>query len=188
MTQDSIHQQLSACYKKAFMGRLQPFAVTGALLILIGSVSLILPMLFANILLVTDGYILVFAGASTLIALLSAPQQAGFRLSLFGILGLCAGVCLIRIPAINVISPSFFFAAYFSLAGITTLLFAGSYRCQHSECSQWLTVSSFMSFNLAFISLSGLPAAFTWTFCVFLGLHLIFHGSALFAASLAVVD
>jgi uncharacterized membrane protein HdeD (DUF308 family) len=188
MTQDSIHQQLSACYKKAFRGRHQPFAVTGALLVLVGSISLILPALFDDVLAVTAGYVLVFAGASTLIALLSAPQQAGFRLSLFGILGLCAGVCLIRIPAINVISPSFFFAAYFSLAGITTLLFAGSYRCQHSECSQWLTVSSFMSFNLAFISLSGLPAAFTWTFCVFLGLHLIFHGSALFAASLAVVD
>src|SRR5208337_5618254 len=98
MTQDSIHQQLNACYKKAFMGRHQRFAVTGVLLVLVGSISLMLPVLFDNAFVVANGYILIFAGASTLIALLSAPQQAGFRLSLFGILGLCAGACLIRIP------------------------------------------------------------------------------------------
>jgi uncharacterized membrane protein HdeD (DUF308 family) len=188
MAEDSIHQQFNAYYKKAFMGRQQQFAVTGVLFVLAGSISLILPALLGNILIITDGFILVSVGALTLVTLLSAPQHTGFQLTLFGLLIVCAGLCLIRNSAINLMNPSFLFAAYFSLAGIMTLLLARSYRCQFSEYSQWLVLSGAMSFNLGFISLSGVPAAFTWIFCIFLGLHFIFHGSALFAASLAVID
>ncbi len=178
---DSIHNRLSECYKRAFTGRQQGFAVSGVLVSLIGTLSLALPIFFSRTI-APSGAALVCAGCAALAALPSATRIVALLISAFGALGIGAGIYLLQEPFHSQGNSGWFFAAYFTLAGLTIALLAKS---QRSEVSHWFATSSVMNFNLAFVSLSGLPTYFLWTFSIFIGLHLLFYGTALLGASLA---
>jgi uncharacterized membrane protein HdeD (DUF308 family) len=184
---ESVHVQLNACYERAFKGPRQNFAICGVLLALIGIGALAVPLLLNNIL-IAIGVILICAGFLSCLTLVRVPPRTEIQLSAFVLLALSAGIYLLQSLEIASGNVGFVFAAYFGLSGLVTFFSLGPLGWEAGAHSNWLPASGMMSFNLAIISLSGLPAAFIWTFSMFLGLHLIFHGGALFVASLTTID
>lgn len=149
--------------------------------------SIVLLMAPASIpITVSAGYILIAAGAVTLIATLCAHPYPGFGPSLLAaLIGLATAMGLLQNLSDGSIAPRLLFTAYFAFSGAVTILIAVAHRRGGSSQWEWLVISGVTNLILALLVASGLPGPFTWMLGVLLGVALIFNGSARLAVALA---
>src|SRR5579883_740336 len=163
MAELSLHERLHSYYREAFHGYRRRIVASGASLVLLGTVSLLLPLLPIKKIDAGEGSILALSGAAVLISAPIARLQPAFWISmLLGIIGLAAGTHLLAKEFAGSKALCLFFGAYFAAAGIVTGFLAADRSRRHCRHWEWLAVSSAMSLNLAIVTLSGLPQPFSW--------------------------
>lgn len=162
------------------------FLVEGVILIILGLAAIVLPPLATLAFTIIIGWIFLVSGIVGLITTFWARQAPGFWWSLISaIIGIVAGVVLLRWPITGTLSLTLVLIAFFVVEGIASIMYAIEHRNQLSGRWGWMLVSGIIDLILAAIIFAGLPGTATWALGLLVGINMLFGGAALIAMALA---
>jgi len=175
---------------RAFAGALHEhwvlFLVEGIILIILGLAAIVLPPLATLAFTIIIGWIFLVSGIVGLITTFWARQAPGFWWSLISaIIGIAAGVVLLRWPITGTLSLTLVLIAFFVVEGIASIMYAIEHRNQLSGRWGWMLVSGIIDLILAAIIFAGLPGTAIWALGLLVGINMLFGGAALIAMALA---
>jgi uncharacterized membrane protein HdeD (DUF308 family) len=104
---------------------------------------------------------------------------------LSAVIGIAAGIVLIRWPISGSVSLTLVLIAFFIIEGIVTLMYAFEHRAQLSGRWGWMLASGIVDLILAGIIFAGLPETATWALGLLVGINLLFGGTAMIGMALA---
>jgi uncharacterized membrane protein HdeD (DUF308 family) len=102
-----------------------------------------------------------------------------------GVVGIAAGIVLIRWPISGTVSLTLVLIAFFIIEGIVTLMYAFEHRAQLSGRWAWMLASGIVDLILAGIIFAGLPETAAWALGLLVGINLLFGGTAMIGMALA---
>jgi uncharacterized membrane protein HdeD (DUF308 family) len=112
----------------------------------------------------------------------SAP---GFWWSLFsGVLGVAAGIVLLRWPLQGVFSLTLVLTLFLVLEGIVSIMYALEHKRELSGRWGMMLLSGVVDLILAGMIYAGLPGTAAWAIGLLVGINMVFGGSALIAMAL----
>jgi uncharacterized membrane protein HdeD (DUF308 family) len=112
----------------------------------------------------------------------SAP---GFWWSLLsGILGVVAGIVLLRWPLGGAFSLTLVLTLFLVIEGIVSIMFALEHRRELSGRWGMMLASGVVDLILAAMIYAGLPGTAAWAIGLLVGINMVFGGSALIAMAL----
>jgi len=156
------------------------FLVEGIILVLLGAAAIILPVIATLAFTLLIGWLFLLSGAVGLVTTFWMRNAPGFWWSLIsGVVGIAAGIVLIRWPISGTISLTLVLIAFFIVEGIVTLMYAIEHRARLSGRWGWMLASGIIDVTLAVLLILGLPGAALWALGLILGINLIFGGWAL---------
>jgi len=162
------------------------FLVEGIILIILGLAAIVLPPLATLAFTIIIGWIFLVSGIVGLITTFWARQAPGFWWSLISaIIGIAAGVVLLRWPITGTLSLTLVLIAFFVVEGIASIMYAIEHRNQLSGRWGWMLVSGIIDLILAAIIFAGLPGTAIWALGLLVGINMLFGGAALIAMALA---
>ena len=162
------------------------FLVEGIILVLLGAAAIILPVIATLAFTLLIGWLFLLSGAVGLVTTFWMRNAPGFWWSLIsGVIGIAAGIVLIRWPISGTVSLTLLLIAFFIVEGIVTLMFALEHRAQLSGRWGWMLASGIVDLILAGIIFAGLPESATWALGLLVGINMLFGGSAMIAMALA---
>jgi uncharacterized membrane protein HdeD (DUF308 family) len=103
---------------------------------------------------------------------------------LSGILGVAAGVVLLRWPLSGALSLTFVLTLFLLLEGVLSIMFALEHKRQLSGRWGMMLISGVVDLILAGIIFAGLPGTAAWAIGLLVGINMVFGGSALIAMAL----
>jgi uncharacterized membrane protein HdeD (DUF308 family) len=163
----------------------QLFLVEGIVLVVLGLASVMLPLIATIGIELVVGWIFLLSGVVGLIATFRMRNAPGFWWSLCsGILGIVAGVVLLRWPLGGAFSLTLILTLFLVLEGIVTIMFALEHRRELSGRWGVMLVSGVVDLVLAAIIYAGLPGTAAWAIGLLVGVNLFFGGLALIAMAL----
>jgi uncharacterized membrane protein HdeD (DUF308 family) len=164
------------------------FVVYGLLLALLGLFSIAAPNVASLAVTLMIGWLLLFAGAFGLVAVISGGTGApAFWWNLLTtIVYILAGLALLTRPIAGVITLTIILAAYLLAGGVMRIMQAMSYRTQIPGAWGWVLFSGVVDILLSFIIMSGLPETATWVLGLLVGINLLMMGFAIVMVALAV--
>jgi len=122
-------------------------------------------------------------GLITTFYMRSAP---GFWWSLLSaVIGIAAGLVLLRWPISGTLSLTFVLIAFFAIEGIVTIMYAMEHRSQLSSRWGWMLASGVVDLILAGIIFAGLPGTAAWALGLLVGINLVFGGTAMIGMAMA---
>lgn len=152
------------------------FIILGALLVMVGMVSLAFPLLAALSANVVAGVTLMAGGIATLVHALRARRWRGFALQLaLGLLYLSGGLLVILNPFAGLIALTVVLGAFFAADGVARVMMA--LRIRPDRSWSLFLVSGLLSLLLGVLVLLGLPGG--WSIAVVgivVGLNIILTG------------
>lgn len=154
------------------------FIALGVLLVLVGTISLLFPLLAAFSLEIVVGLTLLAGGALTLAHALRVRGWRGTALqALLGLLYIGGGIIFLINPFAGLLALTVMFGAFFAADGVARIMLALRIRPQRAW---WLfLVSGLLSLLLGVLVLLGLPSGWSVAFIgLFVGINLIFTGVA----------
>jgi uncharacterized membrane protein HdeD (DUF308 family) len=161
------------------------FLVEGIVLVVLGLASVMLPLIATIGIELVVGWIFLLSGVVGLIATFRMRNAPGFWWSLCsGILGIVAGVVLLRWPLGGAFSLTLILTLFLVLEGIVTIMFALEHRRELSGRWGVMLVSGVVDLVLAAIIYAGLPGTAAWAIGLLVGVNLFFGGLALIAMAL----
>ena len=162
------------------------FLVEGIILVLLGAAAIILPVIATLAFTVLIGWLFLLSGAVGLVTTFWMRNAPGFWWSLIsGVVGIAAGIVLIRWPISGTISLTLVLIAFFIVEGIVTLMYAIEHRARLSGRWGWMLASGIVDLILAGIIFAGLPETATWALGLLVGINLLFGGTAMIGMALA---
>ena len=162
------------------------FLVEGIVLVLLGAAAIVLPVIATLAFTFLIGWLFLFSGAIGLITTFWMRNAPGFWWSLIsGVIGIAAGIVLIRWPITGTVSLTLVLIAFFVIEGIVTLMYALEHRAQLSGRWGWMLASGIVDLILAGIIFAGLPETATWALGLLVGINLLFGGTAMIGMALA---
>jgi uncharacterized membrane protein HdeD (DUF308 family) len=161
------------------------FLVEGIVLLGLGLAAVILPPLATVAVEVVIGWLLLLSGTVGLITTLRMRSAPGLSWSLISaVLGIGAGIVLLRWPLSSAISLTVILSVFFLIEGIASVFYALEHRRELSGRWSWMLVSGAVDLLLAGIIVLGLPGTAAWAIGLLVGINMVFGGSALIAMAL----
>jgi uncharacterized membrane protein HdeD (DUF308 family) len=100
------------------------------------------------------------------------------------ILGIAAGVVLLRYPLSGMFSLTLILTVFFVIEGVASILYALEHKRELTGRWGWMLVSGIVDLILASIIFLGLPGTAAWAIGLLVGINMVFGGSALIAMAL----
>jgi uncharacterized membrane protein HdeD (DUF308 family) len=163
---------------KFFMGE-------GAILVLLGLASIILPQIASVTIAILIGWLLLMSGVVGLVSTFASRHAPGFALSLLSAaVGIVAGVVLLLWPLSGVVTLTLVLSAFLCVEGVVSVLYALEHRRGWSGRWGMLLFSGVVDLLLAALIFAGLPGSAAWAIGILIGINLVVGGSALIAMAL----
>ncbi|MGZ6589949.1 MAG: HdeD family acid-resistance protein, partial [Solirubrobacteraceae bacterium] len=145
--------------------------VAGSLALVIGIVSIAVPVIASLTAAIFMGWVLVAAGIA--VAIPAVSHRAPVR-GLEALIALAAGFYLLVFPRHGAVTLTFVLAVWFFARGILTLTYAMQWR---GVPGSWIYgLGGILSVILGFMIAASLPSSGTWAIGLLVGVDLIFWG------------
>ena len=165
------------------------FLTEGIILLILGVLAVVVPPIATIAVEVLIGWLLLMSGVVGLIATLRMRSAPGFWWSLVSaIIGIVAGVVLLRWPLSGALSLTLILTIFLVLEGVASILFAFEHKRELSGRWGVMLFSGVIDLILAGIIFEGLPGTAAWAIGLLIGINLVFGGSALIAMALHARD
>jgi uncharacterized membrane protein HdeD (DUF308 family) len=161
------------------------FLTEGIILLILGILAIVVPPIATIAVEVLVGWLLLMSGIVGMIATLRMRGAPGFWWSLISaVLGIVAGVVLLRWPLSGALSLTLILTVFLVLEGLVSILYALEHKRELSGRWGAMLFSGLVDLLLAGIIFSGLPGTAAWAIGLLVGVNLVFGGSALIAMAL----
>lgn len=161
------------------------FLVEGIILLLLGLAAIVLPPIATFAVEILIGWLLLISGIVGLITTFRMRHAPGFWWALVSaILGIAAGVVLLRYPLSGMLSLTLILTVFFVIEGVASILYALEHKRELTGRWGWMLVSGIVDLILASIIFLGLPGTAAWAIGLLVGINMVFGGSALIAMAL----
>jgi uncharacterized membrane protein HdeD (DUF308 family) len=162
------------------------FLIEGIVLVILGFAAVALPWVATLTIELIIGWVFLLSGIMGLITTFWARHAPGFWWSLLSaIIGIAAGVVLLRWPIAGTLSLTLVLIAFFIVEGFASIMYAIDHRNQLSGRWGWMLASGIVDLILAAILLAGYPATALWALGLLVGINMVMGGAALIAMALA---
>jgi len=161
------------------------FLVEGIVLVILGLAAIMLPLIATIAIALVVGWIFLLSGVVGLLATFRMRSAPGFWWSLLsGILGVVAGIVLLRWPLSGAFSLTLVLTFFLVLEGVVSIMFALEHKRELSGRWGMMLVSGVVDLILAGMIFAGLPGTAAWAIGLLVGINMVFGGSALIAMAL----
>jgi uncharacterized membrane protein HdeD (DUF308 family) len=161
------------------------FLIEGVVLVILGLAAIMLPLIATIAIAFVVGWIFLLSGVVGLLATFRMRSAPGFWWSLLsGILGIVAGIVLLRWPLSGAFSLTLVLTLFLGLEGVVSIMFALEHKRELSGRWGMMLVSGVVDLILAGMIYSGLPGTAAWAIGLLVGINMVFGGSALIAMAL----
>jgi uncharacterized membrane protein HdeD (DUF308 family) len=161
------------------------FLTEGIILFILGLLAIVVPPIATIAVEVLIGWLLLLSGIVGLISTLRMRSAPGFWWSLLSaVIGIVAGVVLLRWPLSGALSLTLILTVFLVLEGIISILYAFEHKRELSGRWGLMLFSGVVDLCLAGIIFAGLPGTAAWAIGLLVGINLVFGGSALIAMAL----
>jgi len=165
------------------------FLFEGIMLVVLGAAAILLPVVATLAFTLVIGWLFLISGGVGLVTTFWMRNAPGFWWSLVSaVVGIAAGVILIRWPISGTVSLTLVLIAFFVVEGIVTIMYAVQHRAQLTSRWGWMAASGVVDLILAGIIFAGLPETATWALGLLVGINLLFGGTAMIGMALAARD
>jgi uncharacterized membrane protein HdeD (DUF308 family) len=162
------------------------FLIEGIMLVILGAGAVILPVVATFAFTLVIGWLFLISGGVGLVTTFWMRNAPGFWWALLSaIVGIAAGIVLIRWPLNGTLSLTLVLIVFFVAEGIATIMYAIDHRSQLSGRWFWMLASGIVDLVLAGIIFAGLPESATWALGLLVGINLLFGGTAMIGMALA---
>jgi uncharacterized membrane protein HdeD (DUF308 family) len=162
------------------------FLFEGIMLIILGAAAIILPEVATVAFTLVIGWIFLISGGVGLVTTFWMRNAPGFWWALLSaVIGIAAGILLIRWPISGTLSLTLVLIAFFAVEGIATIMYAVEHRAQLSSRWGWMLASGIVDLILAGIIFAGLPGTAAWALGLLVGINMLFGGTAMIGMALA---
>ena len=159
------------------------FRITGILLLLIGSISILLPQLITAVLSLFIGSVLILAGLAVAYGTWIGYRSSGL-VWLKPFVLIIIGLLIAFNPAIVAAALGILLVIYFLLTGFASISFALDLRPLGGW--GWMMLNGVLSITLAIIFLAGWPFSSAALIGILVGISFVFDGISLLAVSRAM--
>jgi uncharacterized membrane protein HdeD (DUF308 family) len=161
------------------------FLAEGIILLILGLAAIVLPPIATFAVEILIGWLLLISGIVGLITTFRMRHAPGFWWALVSaILGIAAGVVLLRYPLSGMLSLTLILTVFFVIEGVASILYALEHKRELTGRWGWMLVSGIVDLILASIIFLGLPGTAAWAIGLLVGINMVFGGSALIAMAL----
>lgn len=163
----------------------RPFLVEGVVLLILGILAIVVPPIATFAVEILIGWLLLISGIVGLIATLRMRGAPGFWWSLLSaVLGIVAGVVLLRWPLSGALSLTLILTAFLTIEGVASIFYALEHKRELSGRWGVMLLSGIVDLVLAGMIFAGLPGTAAWAIGLLIGINLVFGGAALIAMAL----
>jgi uncharacterized membrane protein HdeD (DUF308 family) len=178
-------EKVQAAVATSLLAHWKFFLIEGIVLMILGLAAVMLPLIATVAIAILVGWIFLLSGVVGLVATFRMRGAPGFWWSLAsGILGVVAGVVLLRWPLSGALSLTFILTLFLLLEGVVSIMFALEHKRQLSGRWGMMLISGVVDLILAGIIFAGLPGTAAWAIGLLVGINMVFGGSALIAMAL----
>lgn len=147
--------------------------------IIVGALAILAAGLATLATVIVFGWVLAVTGVVRIIHAFGTRIREGFFLDLLvGILRIVVGAIMIARPGVGAVTITLLLAAFFCVAGLYRLGFAFSTLMASRG---WIVLSGLVSLALGILIFLQWPSSSIWVIGTFIGIDLIFEGSAMIA-------
>lgn len=159
------------------------FIALGALLLLLGIISIASPLMATIVVKVFAGWLIIVAGIFEVIHAFSTRNWGGFFWNLLvGLLYVFVGGWLAFFPLTGIIALTVLLAVMFVGEGIMKLIMATG--MEREDGRLWVVLSGIAALVVGLMLFFGLPSTATWAIGLLIGINFLFSGWAFLALSL----
>jgi uncharacterized membrane protein HdeD (DUF308 family) len=158
------------------------FLTEGIVLVILGLAAMMLPLVATIAIAIVVGWIFLLSGIAGLLSTFRMRSAPGFWWSLIsGILGVVAGIVLLRWPLSGAFSLALILTLFLMLEGVVSIMFALEHKREFSGRWGVMLVSGVVDLILAAMIYAGLPGTAAWAIGLLVGINMVFGGLALIA-------
>jgi uncharacterized membrane protein HdeD (DUF308 family) len=177
--------RLRSSVGKSLQAHWRLFLGEGIVLLILGILAIVVPQIATIAAEVLIGWLVLVSGIVGMIATLRMRNAPGFWWSLLSaVLGIVAGIVLLRWPLSGAISLTLILTVFLVLEGVTSILFALEHKRELSGRWGMMLLSGIVDLLLAGLIFTGFPGTAAWAIGLLVGINLVFGGSALIAMAL----
>jgi uncharacterized membrane protein HdeD (DUF308 family) len=178
-------ERMQAALATSLSAHWKLFLVEGIVLVILGVAAVMLPLIATIAIALVVGWIFLLSGVVGLLATFRMRSAPGFWWSLLsGILGVVAGIVLLRWPLSGAFSLTLVLTLFLVLEGVVSIMFALEHKRELSGRWGMMLVSGVVDLVLAGMIFAGLPGTAAWAIGLLVGINMVFGGSALIAMAL----
>ena len=165
------------------------FLIEGIVLVILGLAAVMLPLIATLATAILVGWVFFLSGIIGLAATFRMRHAPGFWWSLLsGIIGVVAGIVLLRWPLSGALSLTLVLTTFLVLEGVVSIMFALEHKRELSGRWGMMLLSGVVDLLLAGMIFVGLPGTAAWAIGLLVGINMIFGGSALIAMAVHARD
>ena len=186
MTMNQPSDELGRAVANAIHAHWVLFLIEGIILLILGVAAIVLPVVATLAFTLVIGWLFLISGGVGLVTTFWMRNAPGFWWALLSaVIGIAAGVILIRWPISGTISLTIVLIAFFVIEGVATIMYAVEHRSQLSGRWGWMLMSGIIDLILAAIIFAGLPGTAAWALGLLVGINMLFGGTAMIGMALA---
>jgi uncharacterized membrane protein HdeD (DUF308 family) len=186
MSRPTDEQGIENAVSGAIRAHWKLFLIEGIVLIVLGFAAILVPPIATLAFELVIGWLFLISGVVGLITTFYMRNAPGFWWSLLSaVVGIAAGLVLLRWPISGTLSLTFVLIAFFAIEGILTIMYALDHRNQLSSRWGWMLASGIVDLILAGIIFAGLPGSAAWALGLLVGINMVFGGTAMIGMALA---
>jgi uncharacterized membrane protein HdeD (DUF308 family) len=178
-------ERMQAALATSMRAHWKLFLIEGTILVILGLAAIMLPLIATIAIDILVGWIFLLSGVVGLLATFRMRSAPGFWWSLLsGILGVVAGMVLLRWPLSGAFSLTLVLTLFLAIEGIVSIMFALEHKRELSGRWGMMLFSGVVDLILAAMIYAGLPGTAAWAIGLLVGINMVFGGSALIAMAL----
>jgi uncharacterized membrane protein HdeD (DUF308 family) len=186
MSRPTDEQGIENAVSGAIRAHWKLFLIEGIVLVVLGFAAILVPPIATLAFTLVIGWLFLISGVVGLITTFYMRNAPGFWWSLLSaVVGIAAGLVLLRWPVSGTLSLTFVLIAFFAIEGILTIMYALDHRNQLSSRWGWMLASGIVDLILAGIIFAGLPGSAAWALGLLVGINMVFGGTAMIGMALA---
>jgi uncharacterized membrane protein HdeD (DUF308 family) len=185
-TTETVHDPFLGMVKQGTRSVADVLLAMGIALVVLGVIALLAPLATGLVFSLLISALLIGAGIVEFIdAFRSGSWQRGLLLALAGLVTLAAGILYIARPIIGLVALTVVFIAYLVFMGAFRLVL--SIQMPRGAPGRGMSfVSGLVALGLAYITIAQLPSVSSWLIGTFIGVSLIFAGTARISVALGM--
>lgn len=162
------------------------FLIEGILLLILGAGAILIPNIASLAATIFFGWLLIIGGFVGFVSTVMGRHAPGFVWALLSaLIAILAGAYLIVWPIGGMLSLTLVLAAFLTIDGILSIVYALEHRRHGSQRWSWVLVNGVLDLVLAALIVWWLPGSAAWVLGLVLGIDLVFAGTSLVAMAMA---